>query len=72
MDDSDAFDDAKQANSWKDIYRITKNKRGYGWLNKFAKHMNNWHVKKGTKIGIKALDECFTEMTYLTNYLCKE
>lgn len=62
----------EQANSWKAIYRITKNKRGYGWLNKFAKYMNGRHVKKGIKIANKCSDECFAEMTYLTNYLAKD
>lgn len=62
----------QQANSWKDIYRITKNKRGYGLLNKFARHMNSHHVKKGTKIANKALNECSNEMTYLINYINKD
>lgn len=55
----------QQANSWKVIYRITKDKRGYGWLNKLAKYMNNRHVKKGIKIGIKALNDCCYEITDL-------
>ena len=62
----------KKANSWKAIYRITKNKLGYGWLNKFARYMNGRHVKKGIKIANKGLDECSAEITYLTNYITKD
>lgn len=61
-----------QANSWKDIYRVTKGKRGYGWLNKFARYMNRRHVEKGTKIGVEALNECCNVMTELENYISKD
>lgn len=62
----------RQANSWKDIYYITKGKRGYSWLNKIARHMNRRHVEKGTKIGIKALNDCCDEMTDLEKYFNKD
>lgn len=61
-----------QANNWKDIYYVTKDRRGYGWLNKFARYMNRRHVEKGTKIGIKALNDCCDEMTDLENYISKD
>lgn len=59
----------KQADSWEDICRITEGKRGYGWLNKFAKRMVNQHVKKGIKIGNKGLTEYIIEITHSTNCL---
>lgn len=61
-----------QANNWKDIYYITKGKRGYGWLNKFARYMNRRHVEKGIKIGVKALNDCCDEMIDLENYINKD
>lgn len=61
-----------QANNWKGIYRITKGKRGYGWLNKFACYMNRRHVEKGIKIGVKALNDCCDEITDLEKYINKD
>jgi hypothetical protein len=61
-----------QANNWKDICRVTKGKRGYGWLNKFARYMNRRHVEKGTKIGVEALNECCNAMTELENCISKD
>jgi len=61
-----------QANSWKDVYYVTKDRHGYGWLNKFARYMNRKHVEKGTKIGVKALNNCYNEITDLENYIFKD
>ena len=58
-----------KANYWKDIYLTTKGKRGYGWLNKLAKRMNEKHVEKGTNIAMKTLDSLLEEMKELDNYL---
>ena len=61
-----------RANSWKGIYHITKGKRGYGWLNKFACYMNRRHVENGAKIGVKALNDYCDEMTDLEKYINKD
>ena len=62
----------RQACRYKELYYMTKGKRGYGWLNKFAAYMNKKHAEKGINIGLKGLDECFDEMTYLSNYFNKK
>jgi len=59
----------KQANNWTKMYRVTKDRRGYGWLNKFAKYMNKMHVRKGTNIAIEAMNSCEEEMVCLCKYI---
>lgn len=38
----------------------------------FNHRMEYLHIKKGTKIANKALDECSNEMTDLLNYINKD
>lgn len=59
----------RQANRMKTIYLVTKDVRGYGWLNKFAKGMNNRYVRKGTKIAMEALNKCNEEIIFLEKYI---
>ena len=58
-----------QANIWKNCYLATKDKRGYGLLNRFAERMNKRHVRKGTKIAMETLDKSIEEMVYLVKYI---
>lgn len=59
----------RQAEQYKRLYELTKNVRGYGWLNWIARRRNAYHCKRGFKLSHRNLTECLSRIEYLTNYL---
>lgn len=63
----------KQAETYKRIYRLTKNRRGvYRLLNKWARKMNQIHCEKGTRLGQQYMNWCLVELAWLTNYIAQQ
>ena len=59
----------RQAERYKKLYELTKNKRGYRWLNRLARRMNGIHFVRGSKLARKNLTECLTEIECLSKFL---
>lgn len=60
----------RQAQRMKELYLLTKNRKGiYKLLNSWALKCNKRHYKKGMELSIKTLDVCFKECDYLDDYM---
>ena len=59
----------RQAEQYKRLYELTKNVRGYGWLNWIACRRNAHHFKRGSELAYKNLTTCLTEIDCLTKFL---
>ena len=62
----------RQAERYKRLYELTKNVRGYGWLNWISRRRNAHHFKRGSELAYKNLTTCLTEIDYLTKFLNDE
>lgn len=59
----------RQAERYKRLYELTKNVRGYGWLNWIARRLNTHHFKRGSELAHKNLADCLSEIECLTKFL---
>ena len=63
----------EQAKHYKQIYILTKGRRGvYALINKIAKKRNRHHTDVAHELCVNDMSQLMTEIVYLTNYINKE
>lgn len=59
----------RQAERCKRLYYLTKDVRGYRWLNRLARRLNIHYVTRGFKLAGENLESCMLEIEYLSKFL---
>ena len=62
---------ARQAERYRELYYLTKDRRGWKWLSRIADRRNMAHYREGMVVTTEAFKKCTEEIVCLVDYLEK-